>query len=704
MKPRAAAYQPSPATGSPSADRSAALARVRPCRHGKQRVRLGRAVADSPTRPVRRARCRRGLPCRRGPVWVLTLSVAVLLGGLFTVSAAAQPGNPAVPAPPAPVTAASPSPALPPCVGEDCIPQPATVAPPTNPALPAQPGDTGQGRADCGITNIGGCVTNAINDFFRGVVTDALNPLLDLLSQTLLTTPPPGSLPRIGELWNQSWQIMLACYGLLVMAAGLLVMAYESLQARYSIKEIAPRLVVGFLAGALSLFIATKAIELANALAQAFMSGGLDANSAGEQLKNLALGSLNGGIFVIFVGLFLAGMLIALLITYIVRVSLTVILIAGAPLALMFHALPQTEGIARWWWKAFGGCLAIQVVQSLALITAMRVLLAPGGFTFFGPTTTGVVNLLVALALMYILFKIPFWMLSSARVGGGRSLIGSLARAFVAYKTFGLLGGGGGGGGGRRPRSTGGNTSGGGNGGGETSDPYARVRTNADGQYLLPLKGVRHGRAAASRRPAAASTPATRRRSPQGRQLTLPLGDDWPENKPVLGRDGQYRLPLDVQRSPRSSSPHAGAQATTAGSRRRGGRQLELPIDPYKGNRPLRSGQYPLPLDGVRRVPRPPASTSRPSAAPSPTVRPRGTQLELPLDPYKGNRPTRSGQYPLPYEGVRRTATPPPASAQPRTPSNTPRKPRPPVGRQLRLPLDLPRNAPPRPPAQGGRK
>src|SRR5947209_3909090 len=78
--------------------------------------------------------------------------------------------------------------------------------------------------ADCGITNIGGCITNAINAFFRGVVTDALNPLLDLLSKTLLTTPTPDSLPRVGELWDNSWQILLASYALLVLIAGILVM------------------------------------------------------------------------------------------------------------------------------------------------------------------------------------------------------------------------------------------------------------------------------------------------------------------------------------------------------------------------------------------------------------------------------------------------------------------------------------------------
>lgn len=70
----------------------------------------------------------------------------------------------------------------------------------------------------------------------------------------------------------------------------------------------------------------------------------------------------------------------------------------GVPIALMCHALPQTEGIACWWWKAFGGCLAIQIVQSLTLVTAMKVVLASGGSPF-GPTRSGLVDLLVALAL-----------------------------------------------------------------------------------------------------------------------------------------------------------------------------------------------------------------------------------------------------------------------------------------------------------------
>lgn len=417
---------------------------------------MGCPPSPSTPTPAER-RSRRGLTRR---VWhtvvpALALSLILLPGGAPAASASTQvtgspvtaqpapappPPSPSAPAPPAQVLPIPPGDAVAPvCTGQDCIPQPTTSPPPADPVTD-QPVEGGNTRAECGITSIGGCVTNAITTFFRDLVTAALNPLLDLLSTTLLSTPSPESLPRLGELWTQSWQILLACYALLVMAAGVLLMAHESLQARYSIKEIAPRLVVGFLAGALNLFLTTKAITIANTLVTAVMGGGLDAGSAAETMKNMILTPLSGGeIFILFLGVFLTVALIALLITYLVRVALTLILIAGGPLAMMCHALPQTEPVAYWWWKAFGGCLAIQLTQSLALTTGLRVFLAPGGFTPFGATHSALVNLLVTLALLYILIKIPFWILGSLRGGGHRSMVGTLARTYVIGKTVTLF-------------------------------------------------------------------------------------------------------------------------------------------------------------------------------------------------------------------------------------------------------------------------
>jgi len=284
-------------------------------------------------------------------------------------------------------------------------------------------------------------VTKAINAFFGGLVKDALNPLLSLLGRTLLTTPDPSALPRVGQLWENSREIAVAVYALIILAAGILIMAYETLQTRQGIKEIAPRLVVGFITANMSLLLAGKAVSFANALSTGLLGQGVDAKSAASTLTSLVMNAVtNDGIFLTFIGIGLACILLALLVGYVIRVALTIILIAGAPLALMCHALPQTEGIARWWWRAFAGVLAIQIAQSLTLVAAVNVFLTKGGFSFFGPTADGLVNVIVTFALLYILYKIPFWILHSVQVGGGRSKLGSAVKGLIAYKTLGLMG------------------------------------------------------------------------------------------------------------------------------------------------------------------------------------------------------------------------------------------------------------------------
>lgn len=277
---------------------------------------------------------------------------------------------------PTPTTAAPPT-TSPACTGEDCIPQPVTTTP--------APGGTsgsgsGSGSGGCSFWDPG----TWLDCLFAPLVTDALNGLLSLLGTTLLTTPSPASIPQLTALWTNSWQVLLACYGLLVLAAGIVVMAHGTLQSRYSIKEIAPRVVAGFLAGTLSLFAATKMIELANGLAYGLIGGAVDAGSIATDLSHLISNALGGGIWLLLIGLVLAVMLAVLLVTYLVRVAIAIVLIAAAPVVLMFHALPATEGPARWWWHAFAGVLAIQVAQSVVLAMAINTLLSPATAALFG--------------------------------------------------------------------------------------------------------------------------------------------------------------------------------------------------------------------------------------------------------------------------------------------------------------------------------
>ncbi|WP_394617350.1 hypothetical protein JNUCC0626_48465 [Lentzea sp. JNUCC 0626] len=499
------------------------------------------------------------------------------------------------------------------------------IAQPTTPTPPPPVQDS----SECGITDIGACMADGINSFFWALVVAALNSLLRLIGQTLLTTPTLEQLPRVGELWESSRGIAVAVYGLLVLVAGIVLMAYETVQTRTTIRQVAPRIAVGFLAANLSLLLAGKAIEFANALSSGLLNVGVDPSEAAQSLSTLlthvVMNSINGtGFFGTLIALGIVVLLISLVGTYIVRVAVTVILLAGAPLFLVCHGLELTDGIARWWWRTFAGVLGIQLGQSLALIAVLRVFFSEGGFTIFGPTPDGVVNLIATGGLLWILVKIPSWVMHHVQLaGGGRTFLGSLIRGFVMYKTFGLLRGGAAtaahGASGRASAKL--QTS---------SDPYANARTTSSGQYMLPLRGLRRQRKG---NVGMAASPAPVSHTQPGRQLSLPLKDGWPENRPVLGRDGQYRLPLDVERV--TPTPPASPAPATPTSRRRPARQLALQFDPFAGNRPTRAGQYPLPMEGVHRV-----KASKPiPEPPAPTPR-RGRQLSLPLDLPKRTRPT----------------------------------------------------------------
>jgi hypothetical protein len=357
----------------------------------------------------------------------------------------------------------------------------------------------------------------AATAMFAGVVAAGLNPLLDLLGKTLLTTPEPDKIPGVGAAWTGSWHILLTAYGVLVLLAGLIIMSYQTLQARYTVKELAPRLVVGFLAGTLSLFLATKGIQIANALSAAVLGEGVDPAAMTSSLITMVQGSLHGGgLFLGAIGLVVVALLLVLLVVFAVRVILTILLVAAAPIALMLHALPHTEGIAVWWWKGYGGVLAIQVGQSLTLVVTVRVFFAPGGFTVLGPTPSALVNLLLCIALLCILIKIPFWFLAPLR-SGRPSLIGRVVRGVIAYKTMGLLSGataalGGGRAGRAAPR-----------GHGSGGQPLADPPSTRTGQYMLPIR-VRRTRPATPRSPRLGElepTPPLTERHPGPGQLSL---------------------------------------------------------------------------------------------------------------------------------------------------------------------------------------
>jgi len=358
------------------------------------------------------------------------LALAIACAALIAVAGGSQRAlgaGPARPAATATVTATVTAALLAPAAPAAPSPSPS--------ASPAPAADTGS----CGFLDFTCYVTSAITSWFAGLVKSAVNPLLTLIGQSALSTPQPGSIPAVHTIWATSLAVADACYVLLVLIGGILVMSHETLQTSYSAKEIAPRLVIGFLAANLSMVVMSQAITIANGLSAALAGQGVTPATAAQSLMTTLGNSVStGGIFLILLAL--AGVVLALVlaVVYVMRMMAVVLLAAAAPLALALYALPQTAWAARWWWRALTAALAIQVAQGLVLTAAVQVFFAPGWLPWH--ITGYLEQVLITLCLLYVLMRIPFWVARPVLSPFGRSPLRRAARFAVTAAVLSRVG------------------------------------------------------------------------------------------------------------------------------------------------------------------------------------------------------------------------------------------------------------------------
>jgi hypothetical protein len=342
------------------------------------------------------------------------LPVGMLLAATVVWVAAPAAAQPAPTSPP-PTTAGGPGGTLP----------PSTLAPWPAAPPPQQPG----------LFDWAGRVREAINGWFRDLVARAITPAVDLAARSVLATPdlaePAG---RVRELWGLSVGLANGCYVLLVTAGGMLLMTNETLQGRYALKEVAPRLVVGMVASNASLLLVGWGIQMANALSAALLGPGVDPAQARAAFKQVLSFPLDDAdVLLLFAAFVVVVLAVVLAASYVIRVAVLVALAVAGPLALACHALPQTEGVARWWWRALVACLAVPVAQSLALITALRVFLHGDGERVLGLGAARLVDLLVAVCLLWLLARIPAWAARMVFTGRPGTVV-AVAKSYVAYR------------------------------------------------------------------------------------------------------------------------------------------------------------------------------------------------------------------------------------------------------------------------------
>lgn len=570
---------------------------------------------------------------------VLAIAALAVAGVLMAETARAdvRAGRPPVTAP-ASARLTSPAPAPP--------RSPATSPPASAPGLqlasalrPSQPG--------CGFFDVACHVSSAITGWFKNLVISAINPVFGLLGKSLLATPQVDQTGEVQSLWTGSLVVANACIVLLVVAGGLTLMGYQTVQTSYTVKDIAPRMIIGVVLANVSLLLAGRAIGFANGLSSALLSPGVNPGQAARTLSAAithAVDPSNAVMFVILVaiGAVVLGLILALI--YVVRIMLTILLIGAAPLALVCHALPQTEGLAKLWWRAFTGVLAIQVAQALVFIAAVRMFFSPNTVNAFGlggPDSS--VTLWITICLLYVLVRVPFWISRMIWRGGvhhspiSRAVRFVFAAAVLSRAGFALRGatgrralphGGGrppgtrpGPGGPRRPPPRPG--SGGGPGGGAPGAGGPGPRRTP------PASGPQPGNAG----PRSAG-PGQARRPPGS--ATTPGGGARPGGGPA----GQQRKPSGSRNPPAPGAGRSTPSPGTAGP----------------GRVPPRSGT-PRPAGGGRSPGALVSSQDRRNTQPTPQATPRSRAARPPQParpvkppPARQPRPARSPQQPRPAD------------------------------------------------------
>ncbi|UZJ33452.1 hypothetical protein [Streptomyces endophytica] len=96
------------------------------------------------------------------------------------------------------------------------------------------------------LTDFPGMIVDAITSFLGLLIEQVMKPVREFLADTLLATPDVTKHADVKRLWAAMLKITFGVYVLFVTAGGVTVMGYETVQTRYALKQILPRLLLGW--------------------------------------------------------------------------------------------------------------------------------------------------------------------------------------------------------------------------------------------------------------------------------------------------------------------------------------------------------------------------------------------------------------------------------------------------------------------------
>ena len=262
----------------------------------------------------------------------------------------------------------------------------------------------------------------------------------------ILTGTPPALTyehPLVREAWAVVWAVVSGALVVILGWLGLNLIVGEHLgRPQAGWREIVPRLVLGLVAAATSLWWCALVIDVSDAVS-GFIAvslrvtpGDLVRAPLGTLLAAVQAGSVGMALLLAVLYLVYGFFVLYVVVQMILRVALLDVLLALGPIALGLWILPHTAGWGRQWLRLFMITAFQQSVQLIALALAFGFLKEYASFVALEPVRDAVWKLLMSLAFVYLAARVPSMLGATSAFDSwlstlyfGMSIPGSMYRA-----------------------------------------------------------------------------------------------------------------------------------------------------------------------------------------------------------------------------------------------------------------------------------
>ena len=233
-----------------------------------------------------------------------------------------------------------------------------------------------------------------------------------------ILTGTPADLTYAHDLVRQAWMVVWAITsGALVVILGWMGLSFimtEHLGTRQAgWREMVPRLVLGLVAAASSLWWCAPVLDVADAVS-GFIAVSLDV-TPGDLLRStlrtlmtgVQAGSVGMALLLAVLYLVYSFFVLYVIVQMVLRLALIDILLALAPIALGLWILPHTAGWGRHWLRLFMTTVFQQAVQLIALALGFGFLKEFAAIAAFEPVQDLIWKLLMSLAFVYMATRVP---------------------------------------------------------------------------------------------------------------------------------------------------------------------------------------------------------------------------------------------------------------------------------------------------------